>query len=251
MFWKRSSLKGEHRRLRERLHRAATGDPMRPGRARHRDSSVELRRKAIGIRALLLVAVLVLFLLLAEMKDRFIGHAGLLAVLVAIATLAFYVGFWPDPQGRRMSYFRHRARAGFVVLIGCIGVAAYFGLRENKAVDELATYIAPVPEITDVLYVPTGPELQAIANALAPLARSPSQPQDFSSFTNRYWKVNTTLGEDDVLAFYGADVNRPEWSIAATDGPYLDLRRGSEQMIVFVTSERDGETAVWYILREP
>jgi len=250
MFWKRSSLQGEDRRLRERLH-GARGDPVRSGRTRYTSSSAELRRQRIGTRALVLVAVLILFLLVAEMADRFIGHAGLLAVLVAIATLAFYVGFWPDPEGQRGSYFRHRAQAGFVVIVGCIGVAGYFGLRENKAVDELAMYIAPVSEITDVLYVPTGPELQAIATALAPLSGSYSQPQDFSSFTSRYWKLNTKLGEDAVLAFYGADANRREWSIAATEGPYLDLRRGTEQMIVFVTSDRDGETAVWYILRAP
>lgn len=135
------------------------------------------------------------------------------------------------------------------MLLG-IGLVGYFGVREKQAVSELARIIDPVPEITDVLYLPTGGELQAISNALSTISRESGQGPDFSDMTQRYWKLETKLSREEVMSFYELESHRRGWSVVTQDRKYLQLRRERERLIVFLPDDWSPETSVWYIFDE-
>lgn len=196
-------------------------------------------------RLLVVVAALVLVLLVAEATDTLIGNAGLLAFLTIVAGLCVYVGFFLHRP--LFANSRRRARTGFVITLLMIGVAGYFGFREKRSMAELARLIDPVPDVTDVTYIPTGPELAAVSAALSSFADGRARPADFTGMTRRFWKLETTLLPAEVMAFYGVEANRGAWSVVAQDEQVLQLRRGPEGMTVFLVDDWDPGTSVWYI----
>lgn len=234
----------EERRLREWL--LARSSRRRVAAVR---GGVRAGGRPAGIFWLIVAAPLVVFLLAAERNNAVIGHAGLLAILVVIGALLGYAGFTRRPDRVWTTGWQYRSRAAFVALLACIAVTAYFGIRERRSIDELARVIAPVPDVEDVMYIPTGPELQAIALALAPFSGDlGAATGEYPSI--RYWKLETSLDAEAVVAFYEEAQNRQDWRLVHVDPPYIEMRRDGEQLILFITSRMDGGQAVWYIHRD-
>ena len=210
----------EARRLYEHVH----------GRPRRRRAGRELGAGSPGfLRPLLLVTGgLASLLIAAEVGNRLIGNAGVLAILVLRAGACIYLGFvLPESE---VPGPRARWRAVLLPLLAVIGIAAYFGIRETRSLGELAELVEPLPGVIDVTYIPSGPEIQALSTFLAPAASG--EAQDLSGITQRYWKVETALGVDEVRAFYASETNRRDWSVTDSSGGFLQMRRGDERLIV-------------------
>ena len=190
-------------------------------------------------------AALVVVLLVAEATDSLIGNAGFLAVLVALAGLSFWRGFLAAD-----TLWRSRVRACFVCAVGLLAVVGYFGWRETRTVGELARLIEPIPEISDVTYVPTVAEMLVVQAAVAPAASGPSAA--FEPTTQRFWLLKTELSEPEALAFCRAAAGRAGWEVESAGEGMLMLERDAERMLIVVAQNWPlPETKVSYVYRGP
>ena len=159
----------------------------------------------------------------------------LLAVLVLLAAASFWAGFRAPPHP-----LQYLSVVGVAVFLGLAGFTAYFAQRELQTLDELAVLIAPVPEITDVTYVPTVEETAAIALLSG-------QPADRDQ---DYWIVETRLEPDAVRAHYRRAGPRKGWRVEESLPNWLVLSKGREQLSVFTTELRRGSgSKVLHMLR--
>jgi hypothetical protein len=174
------------------------------------------------------------------------GCAGLCA-------LNIYLGFV-----RPTRVLRHYAQTGAIVFFLLALFSAYFGWREFRAVDELAALIQPVPEVVGVLYVPTAGEIRVMARAMERIPGSSragttqAERQRFADNTEgirtRYWRLDTTLSSESVMAFYRDQRNRPKWEISTDSEPSLTLKSGSETLIIYTRHDRlRSVTEVWFL----
>lgn len=134
---------------------------------------------------------------------------GLFILAVALAALSFWAGFVAPSHP-----WQYKSQAGFVVFVGLVLFTGYFAWREHQTVSELSKLIDPVPEITDVTYMPSPQEVQAIARGAATvpgegragLGTTPEQRREFAKsierLEERFWKLETRLAPDRVVEFY-------------------------------------------------
>ena len=180
---------------------------------------------------------------------------GLFILTVVLAAVSFWAGFVAPSHP-----WQHKSQAGFVVFVGLALFTGYFAWREHQAVRELARVIAPVPEITDVSYVPNPAEVQAIARAAAAvpgeghagLGTTPEQRREFAEsvqgLEGRYWKLETTLTPDQVAEFYRNQDHWNGWSPTIDEPPWLGFERQGESLTILVQDEwKSTHTRVWYI----
>lgn len=163
--------------------------------------------------------------------------------LLVLAVVFFWSGFLRPSDW----WFRLRAREGFFAFLLLASVSGYFALREKRTVGELAQHIDPVPEITDVTYVPTSAETLAISRFLAALpgtTRQGNTQAERQALAERmkdrrtdYWLLKTALPADSVFGFYRRAAARRGWEIRTDDPPWLMLSRGGERMVLFVTDD--------------
>jgi hypothetical protein len=166
----------------------------------------------------------------------------LTVVLLILASVFFWAGF---RSPRRT--FQHHSQTGFVVCLALAGFAGYFAIREKRAVGELAALIDPVPEITDVTYVPTSAEGLALSNFLAAVPRTTrigttqderrSLAEDMRERQTEYWLLETALAVDSVFAFYRKAATRRGWKVTSDEAPWLLLSRGDDSLFLFVTDD--------------
>jgi len=113
-------------------------------------------------------------------------------------------------------------------------------------VDELAEWIEPPPGITDVRYVPTSGEAQAIAGFLSgvptgavaswregvdgdAVARQTEERQ------TEYWLVSSRVPLDSIMGLHRANAAARAWR-AGTDEPrWMILHRAGDVLSVFAT----------------
>ena len=86
----------------------------------------------------------------------------LTAFILLLSAAFFWAGFGAAPHP-----LQYQSRAGFLVTLGLSGFVGYFAWREFRTIADLAELIDPVPEITDVSYIPTSAEVVAVSQALS------------------------------------------------------------------------------------
>ena len=128
-------------------------------------------------------------------------------------------------------------------------------------IGELAELIDPIPDITDVTYVPTSAEVAAVSQFLAVVpgrGHAGTTQEERRNLAERvserhteYWLINTTLRSDSVFSFYRDAAARRGWEIKSENPPWLYLARGSETLSLFVSddAQRSG-TRILYGLSE-
>lgn len=159
----------------------------------------------------------------------------LLVILILLAAASFWAGFRAPPHP-----LQYLSVVAVVVFLGLAGLTAYFGQRELETLDSLAALIAPVPEITDVTYVPTVQEATAIALLSG-------QPADGDQ---QYWIVQTRLGPDAVRTHYRSAGPRKGWRVEEDLPNWLVLSKSGSRLSVFVTETRRGAgSKVLHMLR--
>lgn len=162
--------------------------------------------------------------------------------LLTLGGALFWAGFLRPPF-----VFRHRARVGFFACLVLAGVSGYFALRAKRTVGELAEFIDPVPEITDITYVPTAAETQTLSRFLAAVpgttrfGSTPSERRDLAERMEErrtdYWILKTALPADSVFSFYRDVAPRRGWRIRTDDPPWMLLDRGDDNLVLFVTDD--------------
>jgi uncharacterized membrane protein YfcA len=167
---------------------------------------------------------------------------GVLLFLVAATALALFGILHSRP-----SLFRRWAQGSFVAGLGLIAFTSYFAWREHQTVSELARLVDPIPEITEVTYVPTPAELQAVAGALAATpgtTRTGDTQADrretarrIGTVQSRYWLLKTSLGPQDVVEFYAAPEHRSGWDIASQDESWIIMNGAAGRLIIFTTTD--------------
>ena len=179
-----------------------------------------------------------------------------MTLLFALGTaLFFYFGFLRPPE-----LHPHRLRTGFAVMLLLTSVSGYFAWREWRSLQELTALIDPIPEISDVVYVATLGEIQAIANMAAAVpggSRFGATQAERQSFAARlpddpprYWiPSSTTLTPDEVATFYRDASHRRGWTIETDAPPWIILSRGPEQLMLFARKDWT-ETDVLYIYKK-
>lgn len=209
-----------------------------PVPARNREREAALAADPRAVRWLLGVTVpIVVLLLLLEVTDALIGNAWMLALQVLVAGISLYSGFLYRHHVKQSH--RHTWRAVFLAMLFMISLSGYFGVREKRTAGELAGLIDVVPEVTDVSYVPTVAEQQAVDGILTALLVEYQQaarlavPPDTAA-EPRYWLLTTALDPAAAEAFYERDENRRGWQIDAQDRGVFLLSRGDERLIVFI-----------------
>ena len=167
----------------------------------------------------------------------------LLTGSILLLTAAFFWAGFKAPKHP----LQYQSQAGFVVTLGLAGFTGYFAWRESRTVAELAEFIDPVPEITDVSYVPTSGEVASLSQALA---SAPSSDRLGATVEGRdqasegaakqytdYWLLKTSLPPDSVLAFYRRSAPVRGWHVDRDTPPWLFLSRESLRMVLFVSDE--------------
>jgi len=163
-------------------------------------------------------------------------------LLLVLTAVFFWAGYRAPPHA-----LQFRSRAGFFICMALAGFAVYFAWREVRTIGELTEIIEPVPNITDVTYVPTSAEVAAVAQFLAAvpsrgsLGTTQEERRDLAERASErrieYWIIQTALGSDAVFAFYKDATSRKGWTIETDDPPWLFLARGSETLVLFVTDD--------------
>ena len=166
----------------------------------------------------------------------------LTAFILLLSAAFFWAGFRAAPHP-----LQYQSRAGFVVTLGLAGFAGYFAWREFRTIADLTELIDPVPEITDVRYVPSSAEVAAVSQALAAvpgtgrLGTTQQERQELAERTEErrtdYWLVVTALSTDSVLAFYRELAPRRGWTVDTDTPPWLILSQDSVRLTLFVSDE--------------
>ena len=169
-------------------------------------------------------------------------------VFVLLAAAFFWAGFLC-----RRHPLQHHSQAGFAMMLVLAGVAGYFAWREARTIGELAQRIDPVPEITDVTYIPSAAEMGGMARVLATIPGSgrfgstQAQRRDFAERVEQrktdYWLIKTALSPEDVFAFYRVSAPHRGWTIETDEPPTLLLARDAEHLALFVTDGFPGSGA--------
>ena len=166
----------------------------------------------------------------------------LTAFILLLSAAFFWAGFRAVPHP-----LQYQSRAGFVVTLGLTGFAGYFAWREFRTIADLTELIDPVPEITDVSYVPTSAEVAAVSRALAAVpgtgqfGTTQQGRQELAERTGErrtdYWLVVTALSTDSVIAFYRELAPRRGWTVDTDTPPWLILSQDSVRLTLFVRDE--------------
>lgn len=180
---------------------------------------------------------------------------GLFVLVIILAAVSYWAGFRAPPHP-----WQYKSQAGFAVFVGLAIFTGYFAWREHRTVTELARLIDPVPEITDVMHVPTPTEVQAIARAVAAvpgegrhgLGSTPEQrrhlAEEVEKLEQRYWKLETKLSPDQIAEFYRDSRHLNGWRLTIDDAPWLGFERQPETLTIFVHDNwKSSDTGVWYI----
>lgn len=169
---------------------------------------------------------------------------------LALAAVFFWAGFRAAPHPRQ-----HQSKLAFFLFLLLAGFTGYFDWREYRSLGELAAIIEPIPDVTDVDYIPTGAELTAIAafveavpvqGRLSDATGREGLTERAREIRSRYWSLATTMSVEEVAAFYRVPANRAGWELVVDEPPYLRFERGDELLTVFVQSDWT-ETKVWYM----
>ena len=166
----------------------------------------------------------------------------LTAFILVLSAASYWAGFRAAPHP-----LRHQSRAGVVVFLCLAGFAGYFAWREFRMITDLAELIDPVPEITDVRYVPSTAEVAALSQVLATVpgtARLGTTQEERQQLAERagerrtdYWLLVTALSSDSVLAFYRQVAPRRGWTVETDTPPWLTLSRDRGRLVLFVSDE--------------
>lgn len=158
------------------------------------------------------------------------------------------IGAARDIAATVFSWHRAKSQVGFFAMLLLFGIAAYFGWREHRTMDELAAIIAPVPEVTGTIYIPTRSEIRGMEALIGGLdvigggrdatAGSPPAPTDRRSAADaarpeaRYWSLTTKLDTAAAMAFYADARNLGEWNVVAEGSGIRQLHRDGERLII-------------------
>jgi hypothetical protein len=178
---------------------------------------------------------------------------GPLVFLVVVTILAYISGYHMD-----RSAFRRLGQACFFVGLGLVAFTGYFAWREHKTVSELARIVEPIPRITDVTYVPSPVELQAVARALAaaPGRTFTGNTQEerratarkIENIHNRYWLFRTELRSEEVMNFYREPEHRQGWNVKTQTGSWIMLEGTVGSLTIFAADDLPSRgTRVIYI----
>ena len=167
-------------------------------------------------------------------------------LMLAMSALFFWAGYVAPPP--RPHQYRLRGACYIFLALACF--SGYFALREARTLTELARLIEPVPEITDVTYIPSSAEVAVISGftASVPPGRrmhtgSEERRRHSDTADNRstgYWLVRTALEPEEVLAFYRDDANRRGWLIGKDTPPWLHMMRESTSLVLYLTADGAG-----------
>jgi len=163
-------------------------------------------------------------------------------LLLVLAAIFFSAGYLAPSHP-----LQYRSRAGFFVCLALAGFVAYFAWREVRTLGELTELIDPVPGITDVTYIPTSTEAEAVSQFMAAVPgrgrlgttreERRSLAEQVSERRTEYWLVNTTLRSDAVFTFYRDAASRKGWRVETDNPPWLYLIRGSGTLVLFVADD--------------
>jgi hypothetical protein len=169
----------------------------------------------------------------------------LTAFILVLCAAFYWAGFRAAPHP-----LQYQSQAGFVVTLALSGIAGFFAWREFRTIADLAELIDPVPEITDVTYVPTATEVAAVSQALAAVpgkGRLGTTQEERRQLAERagerrtdYWLIVTALSSDSVLAFYRERAPRRGWTVESDTPPWLTFSRDSGRLVLFVSDEYPG-----------
>lgn len=167
------------------------------------------------------------------------------AALLAFSILFFWAGFRAPPHA-----LQHQSKAGFFLFSALVVFSSYFGFREATALSDLRAVIDPVPNVTDVSYVPSRAEASGISDFIAALPaegrmgtaeESRRRLAEASKDRNTdYWIIKTTLSPDAVVGFYRDAGLRRGWALESESSPFLFLARGSSRLAIFVSDQSPG-----------
>ena len=134
-----------------------------------------------------------------------------------------------------------------MITLGLASFAGYFAWREFRTIADLAELIDPVPEITDVRYVPSTAEVAALSQMLATvpgsghLGTTQDEREQLAERAGErrtdYWLMLTTLSSDSVLAFYRELAPRRGWTVETDTPPWLTLLQDRGRLVLFVSDE--------------
>jgi len=182
----------------------------------------------------------------------------LFASLAAMLCGAYYLRV----RHRPYEAFRDRSIAGALIFGALAVFMGYFTWREARALDEIAAVIAPIPEITDIMRVPSPGEIQAVANTLADVpvkgqfgtsqGERRQLADDLQDLHTQYWQVHTTLSPEGAFEFYRDEASRNDWEIETDKPPFLVLRRTGQRLTLFIQEDwKRADTEVWYVYEGP
>jgi hypothetical protein len=165
----------------------------------------------------------------------------LILLLLGLAAASFWAGYVAAPHP-----FQFLSRAGVPCFLALAGLAGYFEVRERQAVGDLAEWIDPPPGITDVRYVPSTGEVQAISRFLSAMPTegvgSWRQGVDGDAVAEaagerrtEYWLISSRLPSDSILTLLRADAGGRGWEIGTDEPQWIILSRGPYILSVFLT----------------
>lgn len=149
----------------------------------------------------------------------------------------------------RESWQRPRALWGLTLCTVLALVTFWFAGKENQALVELSALIEPVPEISDVTWIMSGPEMEQAQDLILPQGGDGS----LADMDTRIYNVVTDLPADQAAAFYMNPAHCRDWVLDADNSriqatrslSVLLLKRGEERMVITVLEDWT-ETQVWY-----
>lgn len=142
----------------------------------------------------------------------------LIIFLILMVALSFWAGFISKPHAGQ-----YKSKAGFVIFIALMIFTSFYTYKENKTIDELYTLIEPLPETTEVNFIPTVPN------------------KDNKNV--RYWSVITNLKVNEVVDFYTK--NHSSWSLKKKDFPWMIYTSGTKELSLFISSNKKGSKVLY------
>ena len=160
---------------------------------------------------------------------------------LALAAISYWAGFKAEPHP-----VQYHSQVGFFIFVLMAVFASYFATRNFSAIGELSAIIDPVPEITEVSYIPTKSEASAISNMLG--TTTPPHNKDSQLQLNKliherrteYWSVTTPLPASSILKFYRDNAHKKGWTVKNESLPWLMFTRGPEKLSIYISDNDSG-----------
>lgn len=169
-----------------------------------------------------------------------------MSVVIFLLLVFAAIFFWAGYRAPRHP-IQYRSRAGVFICLALASFVGYFTWQEARTIGELAKLIDPVPDITDVTYVPSSADVAAVSQLIAAVpgrGRAGTTQEErrnlaerLSEHRSEYWLIHTTLKSDLVFSFYQDADTRRGWAIESDNPPWLYLARGSETLTLYVTDD--------------